>query len=273
MDIITGERIQELAHVYLGYREDFEYNPRIREQSEKHVYLDKLDTLFHNPLLVFCYPNRIDELYAKLDYFQNKFILITHNSDVNIKSFHPLLKSPKIIKWYAQNLAYFHPKMISLPIGIANEQWRHGSDFIRFYEKLTGIHKTDDIYFQFQINTNEHERRPCYDILIHQNRIPFLPSLPPTDNLQRMVTYRYCVCPVGNGLDTHRFWEALYLQCVPIVLDNQWIHVLQYHYPGIPVIILNDWNELDPSTLPSYDTFNFGECPTLSSIQQRIISC
>jgi hypothetical protein len=47
MDIITGERIQELADVYIGHREDFEFNPRIREQSEKHVYLDKLDT-FHN---------------------------------------------------------------------------------------------------------------------------------------------------------------------------------------------------------------------------------
>jgi hypothetical protein len=269
MDIITGERIQELADVYIGYREDFEYNPRIREQSEKHVYLDKLDT-FDNPFVVFCYSHRIDEFYAKRDCFQNKFVLITHNSDANIKSFHPLLESSKVIKWYAQNLAYFHPKMVPLPIGIANEQWRHGLDFIRFYQNLSDINKTEDIFFQFQLNTNEHERRPCYDILLHQKNIPFLPSLPPTDNLQRMARYRYCVCPVGNGLDTHRFWEALYLQCVPIVLDNQWIRVLQYHYPGIPVILLQDWNELDPSTLPSYDTFNFGECPTLSSIQQHI---
>ena len=27
----------------------------------------------------------------------------------------------------------------------------------------------------------------------------------------------FCACPKGNGVDTYRFWEALYLGTIPIV--------------------------------------------------------
>jgi hypothetical protein len=29
--------------------------------------------------------------------------------------------------------------------------------------------------------------------------------------------YKYVICPRGNGIDTHRVWEALYLGVVPVV--------------------------------------------------------
>lgn len=285
MIIMSGERFQEIADVYLGYREDFEFNPRIFRQKEKHVDLSELNNkeTFHNPPVIFCYSHRVEDLYAKLDCFQNKFVLMTHNSDENQPFYHPLLASPKIIKWYAQNVAFFHPKLVPLPIGIANEMWTHGSDFIQFYRDLDldlSPPKTNLIYFHFRLSTNSCERQSCFDILTQKN-IPFLPSLPPLENLQRMVTYRYCICPTGNGLDTHRFWEALYLHCVPIVIDSPWIRVLQYHYPGLPVLVLRNWNDLDPGRLS--ETFekselsskvDFQTCPTLlSSIQQRILSC
>ena len=43
----------------------------------------------------------------------------------------------------------------------------------------------------------------------------------------------------GNGVDTHRLWEALYLGCIPIALRNR----IYQHY-DLPIIQVNDWSEI-----------------------------
>jgi hypothetical protein len=66
----------------------------------------------------------------------------------------------------------------------------------------------------------------------------------------------YLTDPEGNGIDCHRFWEALYLKCVPIVLNSPFIDIL--NNMGIPMLILNDWYELDINTL-DYNKYKFTE--------------
>ena len=83
-NIISGEKIQQLADVYLGLDEDFTFNPVIREQQFKAMKFDVIINNFDNPPIVFCYTHRIDLLAAKIDLFLNSFILITHNSDHGI---------------------------------------------------------------------------------------------------------------------------------------------------------------------------------------------
>jgi hypothetical protein len=34
--IITGERIQQLANIYIGTTDDFNYNPLIKNETHKH---------------------------------------------------------------------------------------------------------------------------------------------------------------------------------------------------------------------------------------------
>jgi hypothetical protein len=57
------------------------------------------------------------------------------------------------------------------------------------------------------------------------------------------------VCPRGNApADTHRFWEVLYMNRVPIIKLNQG----NKYFTELPVIILDDWQQLkDKSFLDS----------------------
>jgi len=55
-------------------------------------------------------------------------------------------------------------------------------------------------------------------------------------------------CPAGTGVDTHRFWEALYLGSVPIVLRGQ----LSAMYENLPVIQLNAWEDLTQGVIDNY---------------------
>jgi hypothetical protein len=51
MMVITGERIQECADIYIGTKDDFEYNPK----KEKQVLIDDLlhSKSYNNPKTVF----------------------------------------------------------------------------------------------------------------------------------------------------------------------------------------------------------------------------
>ena len=57
-NIITGEKIQDLADVYLGESNDLLYNPFIASQIHKHQLLDMLPEKYDNPPYVFCYTDR-----------------------------------------------------------------------------------------------------------------------------------------------------------------------------------------------------------------------
>jgi hypothetical protein len=82
--IITGENIQQIADIYLGYHEDFTFNPIIRTQTHKHINFNTIPSNYNNPSIIFCYSHRINELSNKIHLFSNPFTLITHNSDENI---------------------------------------------------------------------------------------------------------------------------------------------------------------------------------------------
>ena len=60
-------------------------------------------------------------------YLQKDITIITHNSDYPIDEYKTkFLDLPKIKNWYGMNTLIKHPKLITIPIGIANSQYKHG---------------------------------------------------------------------------------------------------------------------------------------------------
>lgn len=59
--------------------------------------------------------------------------------------------------------------------------------------------------------------------------------------------YKYVVCPRGNGLDTHRFWETLYRGSIPIVIRSGWSDTLERYQ--VPLLAINAWDELDDQAI------------------------
>jgi hypothetical protein len=243
--IITGERIQEIADVYLGEESSFQYNPRIRPQKNKQKYISEIQSQYDNPRIIYFYTHEILKIVKIIDYFQNPFILISHNSDENIietKETLTILNSPKLIKWYSQNICFFHPKLHMIPIGIANSMWPHGSLTIFNNNELNNNinNKINRIFFNFNIQTNARIRQPCYNIL--SKYYLFLPNISPEENIKRLSKYEFCISPEGNGVDCHRLWEALYLKVVPIVLRTPFTETLLRNQ--IPLVVLNSWEDL-----------------------------
>lgn len=250
MNIISGEQIQELCDVYLGHPEDFRFNPRISRQSSKCLEIRSIVGKWTNPGLIFVYAHRLSEFLGIVDRLENNFILVSHNSDENIKEkYAQLLECPKLIMWHAQNVMIHHEKLQLLPIGIANSMWPHGSleTLKNIMETLNKQTKPRDFYFYFNIRTNGPERIACKE-QVEKTGLVFEGPQPNFESyLKHLATFKYALCPPGNGIDSHRIWECLYLGVIPIVKRSVFAEKLKEKIPC--VIILNSWTEFNPQTL------------------------
>jgi hypothetical protein len=251
-EFMNGERFQQLADMYLGTADDFLYNPLIFEQMEKHQILEDIDGPFDNPPILFLYAHLLKSFEQKIKFFANPFTLITHNSDYNLTNSDPvvqkILDSLNLVCWWGQNLCFIHPKMRFLPIGLANTMWDHGK-----IENFIGVptNKSKDIYFNFNIYTNREKREHCYNVL--KTQLPFLQMLPVDQNINRLAQYKWCICPEGNGVDTHRLWEAMYLGCIPIVLKSPFIDTLMHYTEGeLPIYVVDAWSDLTNLNFPNF---------------------
>jgi FkbM family methyltransferase len=254
--IVSGERIQELCDIYLGLDLDFYFNPVIANQPTKHCNLNRLKDEFDNPSKIFCHTHRIDILSSVVHLFKNDFILVTHNSDHEIRETNDdvirILNCNKLLKWFGHNVCFQHEKLAFLPIGLANSQWPYG-DLTCFHNiRFSSLNKTNNVYFNFNIATNTVKRQICYDVL--KNKLQWLETIDAVQNQKRLASFRFCICPEGNGVDTHRLWECLYLNVVPIVVKNEFTNLLLNH--GVPLVILDSWEDFDLNSL-NYADFNF----------------
>lgn len=265
MIIISGEKFQLLADVFLGFVEDFKYNPLIKSMTDKHKLIDDIVENYDNPAIVFCYTHRIKDFSCKLCFFMNPFTLITHNSDGNIgkvnvnsktdidyKHIIQIVQNKNVKMWYGQNVVITSSKCIPLPIGLANSMWDHSQHDL--YKHIQVV-KMKSIYMCFSMDTNKEQRGDCYEKL--KNKIPCLKMIRSAENVKRLAEYRFAICPEGNGVDTHRLWESLYLKTIPIVLKTPFIQILMNNI-DVPLVVLDSWEQLDERKL-DYSKYVFDD--------------
>ena len=248
MDIITGEKIQELCDIFILP------NYKIQTRDITRVFLlNKLNYRIDNPKIVFTFTDTFEksftELVIRLQLLTNKFVLVVNQSDYKIDERYLSIfdKVPNLLHIYATNINVVHNKITPIPLGIANSNWKHGDLSIinKYIQKLNNINKDKLIYFFFSIDTALNIRNECYN-KISKKGIPFLNNTDYDTYINTLSQYKFAISPEGNGIDCHRFWEALYVKTIPICLPNI---IVNYYAKYFPVVILNDWDELDISKL------------------------
>lgn len=173
------------------------------------------------------------------------YILITHNADEGAPGiFESFLNDPKLIVWFGQNSTiYYHPKFIPIPIGLANNRWGHGN--INTFKEITALcqkplQKPYLLGLNFIVGTNDKVRRPIFDNFSQFSFTKNICSSNHRTYLINMMKTKFIVSPHGNGLDCHRTWEALLVNCIPIVKSS----TLDDLYKDLPIVIVHDWSEV-----------------------------
>lgn len=238
---ITGNNIQQIAKLCVGVKTDF-------NNIGNWLDINEINNSFDNPNIIYMHGHSLKLLTHKLQMFNNKFILISHNSDELIDDkYKHIFDHDKIIAVYAQNNIVEHEKSYILPIGIANPKWKHG-DIDTLKKTINqNIHfTTNKIYFYF--NNTSKERIECYNILSKKG-LKWNKEVDYEKYLMKLKKCEYVICPEGNGIDTHRFFETIYLGRIPIVKNNP---LIQKYLPYYKMVILEKWEDFNIDNIKIY---------------------
>jgi hypothetical protein len=231
---------------------------------ENQIKTDTINNLFcYLPLL----ETHLPVLVKILSNIKTPIKLFFHNGDTTFTQEHSnaLLKNNRITCIYSQNLNIPpHDRLKPLPIGIANSMWSHGNIYTWVSKLQMPLPKKQHlIYFYFEIHTNIYKRQRCFDII----RIKGVESQPKrslTDYIQALSTFKFAICPEGNGIDTHRFWECLYLKVVPICPRNI---ITEYYSNIFPFVLLDKWEDLNIYAIETfYETCDWSNYEKLFDI-------
>lgn len=200
---------------------------QISDISIDSVYSQGPDSIYYHERvypqkgIIFCKTDYLEQLFNELkDYPDGEYKLITHLSDYGINERIFAHKPVCIKKWYAQNVEYQHSDLIPIPIGIENHIGESKGTCINLqfwenYELNCKYRKQYHLYSNFTIK-NHASRQDWYQHLKHQE-FGFSEPTSYEHYLHDMHHAYFCASPRGNGLDCHRTWEALYMDCIPIV--------------------------------------------------------
>ena len=263
MNIITGEKFQNLCSHHLSIKEfmPFELYP-----SYKHIDVRDFDfTGFNNKEYIHINNDLVNDLIPELtdinmfeilSEFKNPFTLILHNNDSpfgdnELKYF----DIPNCKKICAQNVTTYDERVIPLPIGIANICWEWGDLSVWINNKLLSVRERSEfIYFYFELEggCRDVKRPDCYESISSQG-IEWIDKVSYKTYIKNLSKYQFQVCPEGNGIDSFRTWESLYLKVIPIVDRNV---MTEYFSKLFPMVLVDDWKEFDiESVRDTYEEF------------------
>lgn len=186
---------------------------------------------------------------------------------------------PVTIRVFVQNNEYDHPKVGIMPIGIRDcgtvvaMHSRFSHSYL--YEKGTPLHgegvdraRPIKCLLCFSVWTHP-SRQECYELFASSAFVYNLNDDPSPERreerekrnnpefffekIPEMVVYdktlesRYALCPRGCGVDTHRFYECIYLGCVPIVVRTN--TAFDRLYREFPCLVVERWADVTEELL------------------------
>jgi hypothetical protein len=170
---------------------------------------------------------------------------------------------PVAIKFFINNNVYEHPHIHCMPIGIRDceKVVPNHKGFSHDYLYNEGLKQTEkDILCLMCFSFTDYERNKCYNLLkgtkfivnLNDNNYEKQPSIhcgkvPVWINYEFTNRSIYVLSPKGNGEDCHRFYEAIYLNSIPIVKRTN--TAFDKLYNVFPCLIVNDWNEVTEELL------------------------
>jgi hypothetical protein len=261
-EIVTGRRLQECADVSLvprGWRAPrhpfsrakLRHVPTLPDGS---LTLEDLG-LVDSTSVIFVYGHEVDAfMEAVWPRLTTPKVLVTHNSDAEVGDRHAAWlerEGSSLRRWFAQNVTASHPRLTPLPIGIGNPTWPHGDLRVVRAVAQSERHapKQRLVFARFDPSTYP-PRLAVWEAL--RPSFPELDEAPPgaipfKDYLAELARHRFAICPRGNGIDTYRVWESLYLGVVPVVERST--HTSHWASLGLPLLLIDDWREVTPEFL------------------------
>ena len=223
----------------------------INETNEFYLVKKQDFTLRENDI-IFCNTDLVYELFKVLKPINNlsNIKLVTHQSDVSINLKHLQYKPECISEWYAINVDVDSKYLYPIPIGLASsfqKKYLVESNILNI--DSTKIDKSNLIYINFNPNTNANHRNVILEKFIQEDWAEVdLFNVPIDEYAINIQKSHFVLAPWGNGIDTHRIWEALYLGSIPITKYHKTFESIK----ELPILFVDSYEDVNKTLLEKY---------------------
>lgn len=236
--IIQGNRFKALAR--FTFAPPFNTEGNTFPSNDYRHLVNTLDMrLLKDNDIIYTHTFFVKSLFEKLKKTDKKVIVITHNADTPAD-----ITPPDNVKiWWTTNVNIQHERVNSIPIGLENDIW-FPEEKLKMAEIIKKPKKFKNmLYMNHNIQTNPAKRQLPYDILKDKSWV----TVEHGSNgkgfdsyIDNLYNHPFVVCPEGNGIDTHRVWECLYVSTIPVMIRN----INNQFYTDLPILFIDDWEEL-----------------------------
>ena len=221
------------------------------------------DIITTDGYLSFCNNNNI--CYIKTDFFYTgsfswrgeshpkeiKDVCVIGHSD------YPVVDeiSNKFKKIFCINRYTDNTNTFGLPLGITNDcndshiHPIYGNKQIMIDVFNEDIKNKNLAYMNFNISNYANERKLIVDKFKNESWVKIGNIENSIDGRRQFLrdirSSKFVFCPRGNGIDTHRIWESLYMGSIPIVKYEKTHHL----FTDLPILFIKDWNEINEDFL------------------------
>lgn len=237
-EIITGQN--------LAARCDYVFSQMQDTETGAVPVFAKYAPAFSGGELVFC---KTDYIMAFHDVVKQyvpthvPFTVLTHDSDYPVTHEMTQLFADRPVKWYGMNCSTETASPV--PIGIANTYCpitMKGKDFERGNpSKLLYVnHRTENFPMEREWLYQHFSNEPWCTVKKPYSKGEISPYK------AELLDHKFVLCPRGNGVDTHRLWEALYCGVIPVVKSHLTHRPLE---GALPVLFVDDYREVTKDLL------------------------
>lgn len=234
-----------------------------------HVFSQTLvDQTSNSGYRIFLNPNVVEKIesgqtvFVKTDYLLDFFRmirtrsnlcnvkLVTHDSDKIID--HNITRNiPTCIsRMFSMNVCTNDSRIVPIPIGIAND---YCSITLKPNVQKRPSAKGTKALIACNIKNNLKERLPLYTHKFDSNVTVIKDLVDVMEYEQLLNDYDFVFCPEGNGPDTHRVWETLYMGKIPIVKNSIWNSTFR----NLPILFVDNFLDCNEMTRANFVNSNF----------------
>jgi hypothetical protein len=241
MRFICGDRFVEMS--------DFVYTIDNPDDYYKHpnTFSKEAVEAFSGIPIIYTLTSNAESLLKELAKVNKKVVLITHSSDTPVNKTLYDMMPETVVKWFSQNAFHDGEKLHGIPIGIENAQRQefHHQDKPKKILAKAEEEKTykNLCYLNCSTWTYRTEREECYRQLQWKPWVTTVMNINIFDfdgYIDNIYRHKFVACPRGNGIDTHRTWETLYLDSIPIERPNP----SNAFWRDLPICFVQNWNEV-----------------------------
>jgi len=190
-----------------------------------------------------------DQVFGLFDVLRTKtgrFVVVTAESDHAVTESDFQARPWNVVEWFGMNATARNSACHVLPLGLAN----NSCSVTLKPASLAGLEsereKSGWLYVNHRIETNPAIRRRVYEIFrpLASEGWVTVQEPPASGEMgnypEELARHRFVCCPPGNGVDTHRMWEALYAGTIPVVLRSSMTEA----FADLPIVQVNDYAEV-----------------------------